>query len=213
VRRIPGPFTPTLVLSAALAAASCGAPEPGETRGAAVWNTCVPCHGVEGDGRPALGAPAVAGLPAWYTVAQLEKFEAAWRGGHPMDTVGIRMKSMARALDREGDRESVAAYMATLRRVHPPATLEGGDATTGAEVYTRGCLSCHGEQGEGVEAVRGPPLVGSDDWYLLGQFRKFRDGWRGAHPEDVFGAIMAANAAVHDDQEVLDVLAYLRTLQ
>jgi len=166
-----------------------------------------------GEGKVDLGAPSIAGLPEWYVVAQLQKFQSAWRGGHPMDTVGIRMKSMSLTLDLEGDLESVAAYLATLPRITPVATLQGGDPTRGEAEYRATCLACHGEGGVGVEAVRGPPLIGQDDWYLLGQFRKFRSGWRGAHPEDIFGQIMAANAALFDDAAVLDIIAYLRTLQ
>lgn len=201
------------LLATVTAVSACSAPEPGLARGQAVWGTCVPCHGSEGEGKQELGAPAIAGLPEWYVVAQLEKFEAAWRGGHPMDTVGIRMKSMARALDLEGDRESVAAFVASLTPAVHPVTLEGGDPARGQEGYTRTCLACHGAAAEGVEAVRGPPLGILQDWYLLGQFRKFRNGWRGAHPEDAFGQVMAANAALYTDEEVIDILAYIRTLQ
>jgi cytochrome c oxidase subunit II len=198
---------------AVLGTSACGAPEPGLARGEAVWGTCVPCHGSVGEGKPELGAPGIAGLPEWYVVAQLEKFEAAWRGAHPMDTVGIRMKSMARAIDLEGDRESVAAWVAGLPPVQHAVTIEGGDPARGQEGYARTCLACHGANAEGVEAVRGPPLRLMEDWYLLGQFRKFRNGWRGAHPEDVFGQVMAANASLYDDAEVIDILAYIRTLQ
>jgi cytochrome c oxidase subunit II len=202
-----------ILLLTVLGATACSAPEPGVDRGRDVWTTCVPCHGSAGQGNVALGAPSIAGLPEWYVVAQLQKFEAGWRGAHPMDTVGIRMKSMARALDLEGDRESVAAYLATLPRIIPAVSVEGGDPELGRLGYAGTCLACHGEGGVGVEAVGGPPLLGQDDWYLLSQFRKFRTGWRGAHPEDVFGQIMAANAVLYEDEVVLDIIAYIRTLQ
>ena len=64
-----------------------------------------------------------------------------------------------------------------------------------------------------MEIVWGPPLVHLEDWYFVNQFQKFRRGWRGAHPEDVFGQTMAANAQEYDDVAVLDILAYIRTLQ
>jgi cytochrome c553 len=201
------------LLLVAAAVAGCSAPEPGVARGADVWNTCVPCHGSVGEGKTELGAPAIAGLPAWYVEAQLEKFENSWRGNHPQDTVGLRMKSMARALDRDGDRESVALFVESLPVRAVAATVEGGNATTGQEVYGRACLACHGDQGQGVQLVNGPPLAGVEEWYLLEQFQKFRNGWRGVHPEDVPGQIMAANARVYSDQDVIHVIAYLRTLQ
>ena len=74
--------------------AACSEPTPGVERGQALFDTCVPCHGANGQGNQVLGAPAIAGLPQWYVEAQLEKYQTGWRGAHPMDTVGIRMKSM-----------------------------------------------------------------------------------------------------------------------
>lgn len=206
------PLALALVISA-LVLGGCTTPEPGLDRGRAVFNTCVPCHGSAGQGQAELGAPAIAGLPAWYVLPQLQKFEAGWRGAHPMDTVGLRMKSMARAFDREGDRESVAEYVASLPRVVTAVTITGGDVERGREGYNRTCVPCHGPDARGVEPVQGPPLVGQDDWYLLRQFQHFRKGWRGAHPDDLFGQTMAANAQLYTDDEVRDILAYLRTLQ
>ncbi len=55
--------------------------------------------------------------------------------------------------------------------------------------------------------------MGQHDWYLLAQYMKFRDGLRGADPEDVWGQTMVANAEQTDLQGVLDVLAYLETQQ
>lgn len=180
-------------------------------RGEAVWNTCAPCHGAAGQGNQSLGAPAIAGLPQWYVEAQLEKFAEGWRGSHPQDVVGIRMKSMARALDLPGDREAVSAWVAQLPATHPAVTLEG-DATRGQQEYAAACVACHGADGLGVEVVGAPPLTLQDDWYLLGQFQKFREGWRGRHPQDGSGLMMAEVSGTHSDAAVIDIIAYIRTL-
>ena len=201
-----------LTVLVAAVTAGCSAPEPGLDRGQAVWNSCVPCHGSVGQGNASLAAPAIAGLPDWYVTAQLEKFEEGWRGSHPMDMVGIRMKSMARILDLEGDRESVAAYVAQLPPTHPPVTVEGGNAARGQQEYARGCVACHGAQGEGVQVVGSPTLLVQDDWYLLSQFRKFKNGWRGAHPQDGSGQMMVEASIAFEEQDMIDILAYLRTL-
>lgn len=194
-----------------LAGAGCSAPEPGMARGEDVWETCVPCHGSNGEGNQALGAPAIAGLPQWHIQAQLESFASGWRGNHPMDTVGIRMKSMARTLRIEGDLESVAEFVASLPMTTPPETLPG-DAALGQQEYTT-CSACHGPEGKGLETASYPPLAGQSDWYLLAQYEKFRDGRRGAHPDDTNGAIMATQAQTRPVDTIMNVFAYLRTLQ
>lgn len=200
----------TIILGCGLAA--CSGSDSELARGEAVWTTCVPCHGSAGQGNVALSAPAIAGLPAWYVTAQLEKFEEGWRGSHPQDMVGIRMKSMARALDRPGDREAVSQWVEQLPPAHPEVTLTGGDAQRGQQEYASACVACHGAEGAGVEVVGSPPLLYQDDWYLLSQFQKFRDGWRGAHPQDGSGQMMAEVSGIHTDETIVDILAYIRTL-
>ena len=43
------------------------------------FGLCESCHGVQAQGNVGLGAPAIAGLPAWYVTRQLENFRAARR--------------------------------------------------------------------------------------------------------------------------------------
>ncbi len=197
----------------ALGVAACHrAPEPGIARGEALYDTCAPCHGVNGGGNQTLGAPAIAGLPRWYVQAQLEKFQAGQRGGHAFDTTGIRMKSMSWSLDLPGDLESVAEFVAALPPTAPAPALQGGDAQAGQGTYVV-CAACHGADGKGNEAVHAPPLVGQSDWYLLAQLHKFKAGWRGANPADTWGATMRPNALMLDDAAMANVVAYIQTLQ
>jgi len=214
------------VRSAGLAAASlslllvaaCGTGTPGVARGEAVYDTCRPCHGDAGEGNQALGAPAIAGLPRWYIVSQLTGFEIGFRGTHPQDTVGIRMKSMARTFDVEGDLESVADYVATLPRLDHAATLmdaEGaplGNVQAGEQVYTTVCAGCHLGGAEGFEGSQAPPLLGQHDWYMLAQYQKYLRGWRGTHADDVWGRTMQESTARATEAQALDALAYIRTL-
>lgn len=201
-----------LGLLVAAVAACDTTPEMGLARGEAVFDTCAPCHGVNAEGNQELGAPAIAGLPQWYIEAQLEKFENGWRGAHPLDTVGIRMRSMANALDMAGDRASVAEYVASMEPANPEPTLQVGDAEAGATPFQT-CIACHGPQGGGMEVVNAPPLVGQSDWYLLAQLRKFRMGWRGTHAQDISGQTMRPNSLLLDDAAMENVVAYIQTLQ
>jgi len=198
----------------AIAACSPQAPEQGVERGAALWDTCAPCHGSEGLGNRELGAPAIAGLPQWYIESQLNGFTNNWRGGHPFDTVGIRMKSMVLALDLEGDLESVAEYVAGLPGGAPDDFFPEADVSAGQTTYTT-CQTCHGPQGMGNEALRAPPIANQSDWYLFEQLRKFKAGWRGAHPDDTWGGTMRQGSGIMalDNQAMLNVVSYIETLQ
>jgi cytochrome c553 len=186
-------------------------PTPGLSRGEALFDTCVPCHGADGGGNETLAAPTIAGLPQWYVEAQLRKFQAGHRGGTAFDTTGIRMKAMSWSLDLEGDLESVAEYVASLSSVTPEVTVQGNAQAGQAAFQT--CVACHGPAAQGMEPLGAPPLVGQSDWYMLAQLRKFKSGMRGADPEDVSGGTMRPNALLLDDQAMLDVVAYIQTLR
>ncbi|NNL84260.1 MAG: c-type cytochrome, partial [Myxococcales bacterium] len=70
-------------------------------------------------------------------------------------------------------------------------TLSGLASAPAAAADARGeqlyqlCQQCHGDNGEGMALFLAPSIAGQDAWYLEGQLRRFRDGARGVHPEDV----------------------------
>ncbi len=199
---------------AAFAVGCAQAPPPGLARGEQIFDTCVPCHGAGGLGDASIGAPEIAGLPKWYVEAQLTKFKNGMRGAHPSDLEGARMRPMARSLYREGDIASVAEYVATLQPVKPHATLADGSAEAGAMRFTTVCITCHGPDAAGNEALGAPPLNHQADWYMLRQLGKFKNGMRGAHPDDAMGGQMAAMSQTLEDSTAMhDVIAYIRTLQ
>lgn len=186
----------------------------GIARGADLYDTCKPCHGVNGGGNQALGAPSIAGLPQWYLEAQLNKFRSGLRGTNPSDMEGHRMRPMARSLNIEGDVSSVAQYVASMKPQPAPVTLAGGDTTAGSAKYTTVCTVCHGADAGGQETMGAPMLVNQADWYMLRQLEKFKTGMRGADTLDVQGQQMAAmSSMLEDHQAMLDVLAYIHTLR
>lgn len=200
-----------LTLAALAVLGACNRPPtPGLARGATLYTTCGKCHGDQGQGDRLLEAPAIGGLPAWYVQTQLENFAAAHRGYAPFDTAGIRMKSVAWTLDREGDVPSVAQYVATLAPARPAPVLPGNAAA--GEATFQICAACHGMAGEGNEAVHAPPLAGRSDWYLVAQLHKFKNGMRGARPQDIWGQTMRPQAMMLDDSAITNVVAYIQTL-
>lgn len=200
------------VVSAALAGCGSG-PKAGLERGKLVYDTCVPCHGANGAGNMRLKAPDIAGLPEWYILRQLENFSKDVRGAHPDDMEGHRMRPMARTLYREGDKESVAAYVAGMPIAHAEHVLTQGDKAAGEVQFTTICATCHGADGMGNKDMGAPKLLGQADWYMYAQLQKFHSGMRGVHPDDMYGAQMRAmSMTLTDTTAMLDVVAYIKSL-
>jgi cytochrome c553 len=181
-------------------------------RGSTLYALCTQCHLSDGRGNPLALAPAIAGLPEWYVVSQLQKFRAGHRGQHFDDIAGMRMRPMSLALGSDADVTAVAAYVASLAPVTPTPVLTGGDPARGQALYAP-CAACHAPDGSGNQAVFGPPLKHASDWYLLTQLVNFRAGVRGAKLGDTSGALMLPMAnTLPNEQAMRDVIAYITTL-
>lgn len=171
---------------------------------------CTVCHGVQLMGNPILEAPRLSGMDSWYVENQLKAFRKGWRGKHENDVNGMEMQPMAAALTDE-QIEGVAAFVARTRS-DPPAKTITGDAARGKALFST-CATCHGVRAEGNVALASPALSGLNDWYLVTQLGKFKDGTRGSRPGDIYGAQMRASVGVlPDDQAIRDVVRYISTL-
>jgi cytochrome c553 len=179
--------------------------------GSELFRDCTACHGQQGEGSKQFRAPPIAGLPAWYVEAQLVKFQTGLRGYHPDDVDGLRMRPMSRQLMNRGEVTAVAAYIATLKAEKPAASLENAVAATGATSFAT-CMACHGDHGQGNEALKAPPLAGQADWYLVAQLTKFKAGLRGTAAGDTAGATMRPmSMTLADDQAIKNVVAHIST--
>jgi cytochrome c oxidase subunit 2 len=121
------------------------------------------------------------------------------------------MRAMALTLESDQAVADVVAYLSTLQPVAPAATI-GGDVAHGKALYPT-CVMCHGESGQGNDAVQAPALRYSNDWYLLRQLDNFHAGRRGSSDADTFGSQMRAmSATLPDEAAWRDVVAYIATL-
>ena len=77
-------------------------------------NVCSACHGGNGHGNDALGAPALAGLNDWYLKSSYQSYLDGVRGTHPDDVYGAQMARLAPALAKGDDIDDVIAFIATL---------------------------------------------------------------------------------------------------
>lgn len=193
-------------------AAGCGT-QTAVDRGRQLYETCVPCHGNAGEGDLALRAPAIAGLPKWYVAGQLAKFKTNVRGAHPDDMEGHRMRPMARSLTQPNDVELVSEHVSKMPGAWQRPDFAMADTAAGGATYRAICVTCHGEGGEGNEALGAPPLGRQHDWYMVAQLRKFQSGMRGSDPEDIFGAQMRAmSTTLADSVAMHDVVSYVKSL-
>lgn len=153
--------------------------------GEKIYQKCVNCHGENAHGKQFKGdkrawAPAIAGLQKEYIARQVRHFRDQVRGSHIEDVPGHRMRPMARMLNDEMI-EAVAGYLSTLPVAPVQQTIVDGDIERGKLIYNRAgsCNQCHGDYAEGNLANNGPDLRYTGDWYILGQLKNFKNGYRG----------------------------------
>ena len=178
--------------------------------GKALYQVCSSCHGLEGEGNPALNSPKISGQETWYLKRQLSYFKHGIRGTTPGDTYGAQMAPMAATLVDDAAMNNIAAYIQTLPDTPAPQTIKG-DAERGKRLYVT-CGKCHGKEAEGRWAVNAPRIKGMSDWYLLTQLKNFKQGLRGAHPGDVTGRQMESMVLSLSDEKMQDVIAYINSL-
>jgi cytochrome c oxidase subunit 2 len=178
--------------------------------GQALYAPCSACHGPRAQGNRALNAPKLSQQAPWYLAKQLQNFKQGVRGSDDRDIYAKMMMPMAATLADDTAIANVVAYIRSLPADAPPATLVG-DPARGKSLYAI-CASCHGATGGGIWSTHAPRLARMSDWYLARQLQNFRQGIRGTHPQDFYGAQMSLMSKVlPDDQSVNDLLAYIQT--
>ena len=197
---------PTFAQTSAQAAGDAAAGKP-------LYAVCAACHGAQAEGNAALHAPKLSGQGDWYLKRQLKYYKQGVRGAHAKDVFGKMMAPMAATLGDDAAINNVSAYIRTLPDNPAPATVKA-NANNGQRLYVTTCAACHGTNGRGIQATNAPGLKGMSDWYLVTQLKNFKQGIRGAHPQDMYGVQMALMAAIlTDDRAVDDLVAYINTLK
>jgi len=76
--------------------------------------SCMACHGADGQGNQALGAPRLTVLASWYMERELQYFRDGIRGSDPKDTFGAQMVPSSKLLANDQAIADVLAYVRTL---------------------------------------------------------------------------------------------------
>jgi mono/diheme cytochrome c family protein len=97
-----------------------------------------------------------------------------------------------------------------------PAVVGPADAANGAKVYDSTCVACHGRGGSGIEGL-GKPMPGSPFIASLADDELvafIKEGRSSDHPDNTTGIEMPAKGGNTNltEQELVDVVAYIRTL-
>jgi len=82
--------------------------------GAALYTSCVACHGDKGQGNADMGGPPLAGTSPDYIARQLRNFRNGIRGREG-DEKGQQMKAMAQTLPDDAAIDAVAAHASDLK--------------------------------------------------------------------------------------------------
>lgn len=156
------------------------APPPSmPTRLSPVVQSCVSCHGVNGEGKPDAGFPRLAGQAAYYLEKQLDDYASRRR-------VDATMSPIASGLSTEL-RKVVAGYFARVDATKAARTnaftaswaergrviAVSGDPQRGVQA----CINCHGPGGVG-QPPNVPYLSGLHDGYIRSALAAWRNGTR-----------------------------------
>jgi cytochrome c553 len=142
---------------------------------------CAACHGANGEGNAATGAPRIAGQPAFYLERQLQAYSEGSRQ-HPV------MGPIAKGLN-DAERQQAAARFSELDAPRAKDSAPGQDSQRGGILATKGdemrhvqaCENCHGPGGSGL-APNSPYLAGLDRKYLESALAEWKAGTRRTDP-------------------------------
>jgi len=107
----------------------------------------------------------------------------------------------------------ILSILIGLLPVFASAVNAEGNADAGKALYNT-CAACHGADGAGAAAMKAAPrLTQLESVYLVAQLQKFKAGIRGGAGDSKVATQMAAmTVSMVDEQAMLDVAAYIATL-
>ncbi len=82
-------------------------------RGRGLYSVCSSCHGAQGEGNDALGAPRLNQQYRWYISAQLKNYQQGLRGTKTEDEHGQQMRVMAESV-HEDDMDLLVRHISGL---------------------------------------------------------------------------------------------------
>jgi len=191
--------------------------------GAALANTCMACHGANGNSSNPEW-PRLAGQNAAYIEHQLHLLHDGRRTGKVGDGAAAMMPPMALMLS-DSDIENVAVYYSQ----QTPSGLEADPSywKAGEKIYRFGdasrsipaCAACHGPTGRGNPAAGYPALRAQESVYVIKQLSAYsadvrytRNEKGGSYGGDN-GNIMHTIAARLSDEDMRNLASYVQGMR
>lgn len=85
-------------------------------RGAALYQSCIACHGANAEGNESLGGPALTTQNDWYLATQLQNYKSGVRGSSAGDNFGQQMRAAAQLLPDDDAIRDVVSYISSLNQ-------------------------------------------------------------------------------------------------
>ncbi len=141
----------------------------------------------------------------WFTPTETGTFEVLCE-----ELCGIAHHTMRGAVVVD-EQDAFEAWVASYPTYADTTGAVAGNASVGAAQYAV-CAACHGQQGEGLQALNAPKIAGQEPWYIKRQLQNYKAGVRGTHEDDIFGRQMAPMAAtLANDAAINNVIAHIQT--
>ena len=176
---------------------------PDAANGLTIYRECAACHEPEGWGHTTGSVPQIAGQHRKVVIKQLADFRAGNR-----DSVLMVPYASVESIGGAQALADVAEYISTLEISVENGKGPGTDLDAGKSLYSKHCMDCHGENGEGSNEDLVPRIQAQHYKYLLRQFQSIRDGKRRNASEE-----MTAVSQGLSDSEISAVLDYTSRLQ
>lgn len=175
------------------------------SRGQEISQTCVACHGADGNSANAEW-PKLAGQGERYIYEQLQAYQSGERENALMAQQVADLS--------EQDMKDLAAYYASQQvdvGAADPDLAEQGESIYRGGIPDKGvaaCTACHGPTGAGMAAAGYPRLGGQHATYVAGQLQAYRAGERTTDAN----RIMRGVAEKLSDEEIRAVASYVSGL-
>ena len=141
--------------------------------------TCVPCHGTRGEGKPTAGFPRIAAQSPSYIRKQLDSYADGSRRDPVMEPIakglppGLRAEVAAYYAQVDGPALSSASVLTKSWQDRGRLLANHGDLTSRVQA----CVNCHGPAGVGQPPAL-PYLAGLHDGYIRATLIAWQDGRR-----------------------------------
>jgi mono/diheme cytochrome c family protein/rhodanese-related sulfurtransferase len=162
---------------------------------------CAPCHGADAKGYAADHAPSLVN-PTFLESASDDFLRRSITAGRPGTSMAAYGKALGGPLDPPGIERLVAYLRQQGPAVKPMFAGTPGSYATGAALYAKYCLTCHGDtktRGEAVSLANVELQLVASDPFLRHAIASGRPGTK-----------MEAFAAVLGDAEIDGLVAYIR---